>query len=69
MKRLIALSVLAALAGGCANVKPWQRGTLARRCMALEGDPEEAVLEQHVFAYREGAAGAHGGRGGGCGCN
>ncbi|MEZ4470595.1 MAG: DUF4266 domain-containing protein [bacterium] len=66
---LVGLVLVSGLASGCAVVKPWQRGTLARRCMALEGDPEEATLEQHVFAYREGAAGAHGGGGGGCGCN
>ena len=63
------LVLICALAQGCVVVKPWQRGTLARRCMLLDADPEELLLEQHTFAYREGAAGALGGGGGGCGCN
>lgn len=60
---------LSALSTGCATVKPWQRGTLAKRCMQFDSDGDEAIFEQHTFAYREGAAGAVGGGGGGCGCN
>ncbi len=37
--------------------------------MAAVVDPEEAKLEQHLFAYREGSAGGNGDTGGGCGCN
>ncbi|MCA9547849.1 MAG: DUF4266 domain-containing protein [Myxococcales bacterium] len=65
---LLALAALSS-ATGCARVKPWERGTLAKRCMRFDADPDDAVLEQHTFAYREGAAGAYGGGGGGCGCN
>ena len=54
---------------GCARVKPYQRELLAKRIMALDPDPEATLLEQHVFAYREGSAGGYGGGGGGCGCN
>jgi hypothetical protein len=61
--------VLAASLPGCAMVKPWERGALADSCMAASPDPEEAKLEQHFFAYREGSAGGSGGAGGGCGCN
>jgi hypothetical protein len=65
----LGLLAAAASATACAQVKPWERGTLAKRCMQFSTDPDEAVLEQHTFAYREGAAGAYGGGGGGCGCN
>jgi len=54
---------------GCAHVKPWERELLAKPKMALDGDPEAALLEQHVYQYREGSAGGYGGAGGGCGCN
>ncbi|MBK6686520.1 MAG: DUF4266 domain-containing protein [Deltaproteobacteria bacterium] len=54
---------------GCSMVKPWERAVLADRCMAPSPDPEEAKLEQHLFAYREGSAGGSGDSGGGCGCN
>jgi len=61
---LIAVSTL-----GCASVKPYERGALARRCMQRERDPQAKAIENHVYEYREGAIGATGTRGGGCGCN
>ena len=63
------LVVLAPTLGGCATVKPWQRGRLAHRCMVFGAEAGESTLEQHAFQYREGAAGGLGGGGGGCGCN
>lgn len=68
--RLVLLALaFAATLSGCALVKPWERGILADGCMATSPDPEEAKLEQHFFAYREGSAGGSGDSGGGCGCN
>lgn len=62
--------VLTAIAvTSCATVKPYQRGKLAKKKMALDKQPEAALLEQHVYQYREGSAGGLGGAGGGCGCN
>ena len=55
---------------GCATVAPYERGTLARRDMALGAEAELGSGEEHARAYREGAIG--GGAavvGGGCGCN
>jgi hypothetical protein len=69
VRRLALLALAALLAGGCARVKPWERELLAKPKMALDADPEGALLEQHVYQYREGAAGGYGGAGGGCGCN
>jgi hypothetical protein len=54
---------------GCATVKPYERGRLAERCMRVERDAQAASMEAHVYEYREGATGATGTTGGGCGCN
>ncbi|NEX64752.1 DUF4266 domain-containing protein [Noviherbaspirillum galbum] len=51
-------------------VQPWQKGTLAREEMTMEGgDVLGARSLDHVYDSREAASG--GGRvgGGGCGCN
>lgn len=68
MIRWVAVFAVCALAG-CAGVKPWEREYLASPKMAIDPDPEAALLEQHVYEYREGASGGYGGGGGGCGCN
>ena len=49
-------------------MKPWQREHLARRAMKFD-DPAETRFRQHFFFAREGADGAYGDVGGGCGCN
>lgn len=64
----LALTCLAALSG-CATVPPYERETLARRDMQLERNPDASAGSQHANAYREGAVGAEGTSGGGCGCN
>lgn len=66
---LIGLVLFIVVGAGCAPVKPWERGRLARPRMLLEPSPDGALLEQHVFEYREGSAGGFGAVGGGCGCN
>jgi len=60
--------VAAALAG-CANVKPWQRGTLSDLTMRADRDPIGAALSEHIYFSREAASGGRGIGGGGCGCN
>jgi hypothetical protein len=37
--------------------------------MSFEGNPQERAADEHVLANREGAVGATGTAGGGCGCN
>jgi hypothetical protein len=65
---LFVLALAAAAAGGCTAVQPWEREHLALAPMAPEGSPCER-FERNVEVYREGAAGANGGKsGGGCGC-
>jgi hypothetical protein len=68
------LLVLVALQlGACASFQPWvkpyERDRLADPIMAFERDPVSAQYTDHVYEAREGARGALGSAGGGCGCN
>lgn len=66
----LAASALAASAlAGCVQVKPYQRGRLAKPKMQLQRDAQANEMEQHIYESREGSAGGYGGTGGGCGCN
>lgn len=57
------------LGTGCVPVKAYQKMYLNDKDMVLGGKKLE-VFETNFQAYREGAAGANGGKvGGGCGCN
>jgi hypothetical protein len=72
MKRFLLIPALAAVAfcgGGCANVKPWQRSTLADYTMRADRDPLGEKDAEHLFFSREAASGGRGVGGGGCGCN
>ncbi len=75
MRRLATGLLLTAmfLIGGCGNVEPWvkpyERDRLADPIMALDRDPISSAYLHHVFESREGARGALGSAGGGCGCN
>lgn len=75
MRRLAKASLLVTLVliGGCGNVEPWvkpyERDRLADPIMASDRDPVSSAYMHHVFEAREGARGALGSSGGGCGCN
>ncbi len=65
-----ALSATVALgAAGCAQVKPWERDTLARPDMAWQPDRQEATRRSHVFFSKEASLAGGSAGGGGCGCN
>ena len=68
----VALLLLGA-ASGCSRVEPWvkpyERENLADPIMAWDRDPISSSYMRHVYDSREGARGANGGAGGGCGCN
>ena len=72
MRTLLALAVLAGLAG-CSSVDPWvkpyEREHLADPIMAFDRNPVSSMYLDHVYESREGARGAVGSAGGGCGCN
>jgi Domain of unknown function (DUF4266) len=59
----------ALLFSGCANVKPWERSTLADYTMRGDRDPLTISLSEHMWFSREAASGGRGVGGGGCGCN
>jgi len=73
LSRLAGFLLVASFAGfamaGCAHVKPWEKGGLARleqhvtRCSGARG------YESHMWMVREGPVGGTGEPGGGCGCN
>lgn len=68
---IAALSVMALLSG-CAIepwVKPYERERLADPMMKFSRNGLADKHRDHVFDVREGARGATGVQGGGCGCN
>jgi len=69
MRTILILTAAVGLAtAGCASVAPWERDLHALEGMR-PGDPACQRFERNVEVYREGAAGANGGKsGGGCGC-
>lgn len=72
MRTLLALALIVCLTG-CSSivprVKPYEREHLADPIMAFARNPVSDTYLDHVFESREGARGATGGVGGGCGCN
>jgi hypothetical protein len=71
--RAAALLLLMVAAGGCSRVEPWvkpyERENIADPIMAWDRDPASSSYMRHVYEAREGARGAVGASGGGCGCN
>jgi hypothetical protein len=58
---------------GCSPLQPWvkpyEREHLADPIMSFDPNPVSSSYLDHVFEVREGARGATGSVGGGCGCN
>ena len=71
--RFAAGLALIAVLSGCSGVEPWvkpyERQNFADPIMSAEMHPVSASYLNHVFEAREGARGASGSHGGGCGCN
>lgn len=72
-KRVLAAALIVASLSACSNIEPWvkpyERDRLADPIMFLDHDPVSTSYMHHVFESREGARGAQGSVGGGCGCN
>lgn len=80
LKLSMLLSMCVFATSGCvstmeeiANIEPWvkpyERSNLADPIMSMNRNPVATTYTKHVFEAREGARGADGGAGGGCGCN
>jgi hypothetical protein len=71
--RVAGLVLVAAAACGCSRLEPWvkpyERENIADPIMAWDPDPVASSYMLHVYEAREGARGAAGSAGGGCGCN
>jgi hypothetical protein len=67
------VAVAAIALSGCGNIEPWvkpyERQALADPIMSFDPNPVSTAYLDHVFDAREGARGANGSSGGGCGCN
>jgi len=71
-RRAMLLGAAACLLAGCSVepwVKPYERDHLADPIMSFDRDPVSSSYTGHVYEAREGARGATGAAGGGCGCN
>ena len=68
---LAALALVATVAGCSVEpwVKPYERDHIADPIMSFDRDPVSSMYTDHVYEAREGARGASGSSGGGCGCN
>ena len=71
--RVLSLCVLLALTATACSVEPWvkpyERDHIADPIMSFDRDPVSSSYIHHVYEAREGARGATGSAGGGCGCN
>lgn len=70
--RWLVCVVVVVLLTGCGVepwVKPYERANLSDPIMSFGRDPVSSAYITHVYQAREGARGAEGGHGGGCGCN
>jgi hypothetical protein len=66
---LLTVSLLGTGLSSCVSVKEYQKSRINDADMELSARKSEK-FEQNFYLYREGAAGANGGKsGGGCGCN
>jgi hypothetical protein len=70
LRTTVILLVICIAMSGCANLAPWERGTLAKSHMAVELDPLQSIMRAHNYGAREAGASVNSnGGGGGCGCS
>ena len=70
---LLTLLAASVVLSGCAAIEPWvkpyERERLADPIMKFSRDALADKHREHIYDVREGARGATGVQGGGCGCN
>ncbi len=73
LRRVLISGLLPVLLTGCGTIEPWvspfERNNLADPIMSFSRAAVAEGYLNHVYQAREGARGAEGGSGGGCGCN
>jgi Domain of unknown function (DUF4266) len=72
LAKYLLLGVLCLVIAACGIepwVQPYERAHLADPIMSSDRDPVASAYMSHVYEAREGARGAEGSGGGGCGCN
>lgn len=73
MQRLALCFTATLLCSGCASIEPWvkpyEREKLADPIMQFSRGALADKHREHIHLVREGARGATGVQGGGCGCN
>ena len=71
--RMLAVAIALLATTGCSGIEPWvkpyERERLADPVMKFSRSPLSDRHREHVLIVREGARGATGVQGGGCGCN
>jgi Domain of unknown function (DUF4266) len=69
LKTALFVALLGLGTSACVSVKEYQKSRINDADMELSARKSEK-FEQNFYLYREGVAGANGGKsGGGCGCN
>jgi len=66
---LTLLSITTLLTACTPNIRPWERGILAKPHMATQTNAIQESLRQHMQISKESSSGGHSAGGGGCGCN
>jgi len=51
------------------EVKPWQKGVLAKSEMSFGANELDEGFDDHIYFSKEASSGGRGFAGGGCGCN
>jgi Domain of unknown function (DUF4266) len=71
--RAAVIALFTVALSACGNIEPWvkpyERQALADPIMSFDPNPVSSSYIDHVYEAREGARGAVGSSGGGCGCN
>lgn len=71
LRRLTPVLLAVLVSSGCTlqEVKPWQRGYLAKPEMGWSADGNSSAYREHVYFSKEASSGGASTGGGGCGCN
>ncbi len=70
MKTIVLLVSISCTLSACSsNIKPWERGNLAREEMTLGSGDLINKINDHIYFSKEATSGGNSFAAGGCGCN